>query len=146
MNDKKTIKELADELGVSKQRIQQIIAKLPTSKAPSKVGNKYLLNSEDVYNIRNNMGIKIDKKSANNLSNRVVDYDIYLEVVNASKEKDIQINNLISSQKQTQNLLDQQQQLQLKTQQMLEEKTSLLELKSDELNQLHEKRWWQFWK
>lgn len=146
MNDKKTIKELAEELGVSKQRIQQIIAKFPTNKAPSKVGNKYLLNREDVYNIKENMGIKIDKKSASDLSNRVVDYDIYLELVNASKEKDIQINNLISSQKQTQNLLDQQQQLQLKTQQMLEEKTSLLELKSDELNQLHEKRWWQFWK
>jgi len=32
----KTIRELADELGVSKQRIQQIIAKLSASKAPNK--------------------------------------------------------------------------------------------------------------
>ncbi|MBA1307529.1 MarR family transcriptional regulator, partial [Pseudomonas stutzeri] len=43
----KTIRELADELGVSKQRIQQIIAKLSPSKMPKKNGNKYVLNAQD---------------------------------------------------------------------------------------------------
>ena len=46
--------------------------------------------------------------------------------------KDSQINKL-------HDLLDQQQQLQLKTQQMLEEKTLLLET-------VQKRKWWKFWK
>ena len=98
----KTIKELVDELGVSKQRIQQIIAKLPTSKTPNKVGNKYVLNKKDVYNIKVLMGFEIDKFSTTESTNKLVDYDIYLDVLNSSKEKDEQL-------KLMQKLLDQQQ-------------------------------------
>lgn len=117
----KTIRELADELGVSKQRIQQIIAKLSPKKTPIKQGNRYVLNSKDVYNIKESMGFINDKSSTNIDKNRVVDYDIYLDAINSLKEKDEQIKGLLEVQKQTQNLLDQQQRLSLQDKKNLEE-------------------------
>ena len=75
----KTIRELADELGVSKQRIQQIIAKLSPSKTPNKEGNKYFLNVQDVKNIKDLMGFDNDKSSTSESTNRLVDYDVYLD-------------------------------------------------------------------
>ncbi|MQW24090.1 MULTISPECIES: helix-turn-helix domain-containing protein [unclassified Lactococcus] len=129
-----TIKDLSDSLGISKQRIQQIIAKLPTNKMPNKEGNKYILSPLDVFNIKENMGYGNDNKT----TNRVVDYDIYVDLLNSSKEKDEQIKKLVDSQNEMQKLLDQQQQLQLKTQEMLEEKTLLLETEK-------RKKWWHFW-
>ena len=154
----KTIKELAEELGVSKQRIQQIIAKLPTSKMPNKVGNKYVLNKKDIYNIKVLMGVERDNFSASESANKIVDYDIYLDVLNSSKEKDEQL-------KLMQKLLDQQQQLTLQANQQIEklqeqlqltytEKTSEKEsttFSEDEerLNDTpptNKKKWWQIWK
>jgi len=75
----KTIRELADELGVSKQRIQQIIAKLSPSKTPNKEGNRYVLNVQDVKNIKDLMGFDNDKSSTSESTNRLVDYDVYLD-------------------------------------------------------------------
>ena len=75
----KTIRELADELGVSKQRIQQIIAKLSASKTPNKEGNRYFLNVQDVKNIKDLMGFDNDKSSTSESTNRLVDYDVYLD-------------------------------------------------------------------
>lgn len=153
----KTIKELAEELGVSKQRIQQIIAKLPTSKMPNKVGNKYVLNKKDIYNIKVLMGVERDNFSTSESANKIVDYDIYLDVLNSSKEKDEQL-------KLMQKLLNQQQQLTLQANQQIEklqeqlqltytEKTS--EKKSTTFSEDEErlntpptnkKKWWQIWK
>ncbi|MBU7462674.1 MarR family transcriptional regulator [Lactiplantibacillus pentosus] len=113
----KTIRELADELGVSKQRIQQIIAKLSASKTPNKEGNRYVLNAQDVKNIKDLMGFDNDKSS----TNRLVDYDVYLDAIDSIKEKDEQIKILLGVQKQTQNLLDQQQRLALQDKKLLEE-------------------------
>ncbi|MCT4403850.1 MarR family transcriptional regulator [Leuconostoc falkenbergense] len=127
----KTIRELAEELGVSKQRIQQIIAKLSTSKMPNKEGNKYILNHKDVHNIKVLMGIENDKSSTSKTENRVVDYDVYLDILESMKEKDGQIKSLLEVQKQTQILLDQQQQLALQDKKMLAEyKSEIKALKS----------------
>ncbi|KRM92901.1 MarR family transcriptional regulator [Liquorilactobacillus cacaonum] len=127
----KTIRELAEELGVSKQRIQQIIAKLSTSKTPNKEGNRYVLSSKDVHNIKVLMGLENDNSSTSKLENRVVDYDVYLNTIKSMKEKDEQIKSLLEVQKQTQNLLDQQQRLALQDKKMLEEyKSEIKELKS----------------
>jgi len=117
----KTIRELADELGVSKQRIQQIIAKLSSSKTPNKDGNRYVLNARDVKNIKESMGFDNDKSSTSESTNRFVDYDVYLDVIDSIKEKDEQIKSLLEVQKQTQNLLDQQQRLALQDKKLLEE-------------------------
>ena len=75
----KNIRELADELGVSKQRIQQIIAKLSPSKTPNKEGNRYVLIVQDVKNIKDLMGFDNDKSSTSESTNRLVDYDVYLD-------------------------------------------------------------------
>ena len=117
----KTIRELADELGVSKQRIQQIIAKLSPRETPNKNGNRYVLNARDVKNIKRFMGFENDKSSTSESTNRLVDYDVYLDVINSIKEKDEQIKSLLEVQKQTQNLLDQQQRLALQDKKLLEE-------------------------
>ena len=127
----KTIRELADELGVSKQRIQQIIAKLSASKTPNKEGNRYVLNAQDVKNIKDLMGFDNDKSSTSESTNRLVDYDVYLDVIDSIKEKDEQIKILLEVQKQTQNLLDQQQRLALQDKQLLEEyKAEIKDLKA----------------
>ncbi|UNC22142.1 MarR family transcriptional regulator [Latilactobacillus sakei] len=127
----KTIRELADELGVSKQRIQQIIAKLSASKTPNKEGNRYVLNAQDVKNIKALMGFENNKSSTSESTNRLVDYDVYLDVINLIKEKDEQIKSLLEVQKNTQNLLDQQQQLTLQDKKMLEEyKIEIKDLKA----------------
>ncbi|WP_367366148.1 MarR family transcriptional regulator [Pediococcus parvulus] len=127
----KTIRELADELGVSKQRIQQIIAKLSASKTPNKEGNRYVLNAQDVKNIKDLMGFDNDKSSTSESTNRLVDYDVYLDVIDSMKEKDEQIKILLEVQKQTQNLLDQQQRLALQDKKFLEEyKAEIKDLKA----------------
>ena len=160
----KTIRELADELGVSKQRIQQIIAKLSPSKTPNKDGNRYVLNARDVKNIKESMGYENDQSPTSESTNRLVDYDVYLDVINSIKEKDEQIKSLLDVQKQTQNLLDQQQRLALQDKKLLEEyKAEIKDLKSlampireDEKDvspqsetepaeaQAKPKKWWQF--
>ncbi|MBZ6009125.1 MarR family transcriptional regulator [Leuconostoc gelidum subsp. aenigmaticum] len=160
----KTIRELADELGVSKQRIQQIIAKLSTNKVPNKEGNKYVLNQKDVHNIKVLMGIENDKSTTIKMENRVVDYDVYLDTIESMKEKDEQIKSLLEVQKQTQNLLDQQQRLALQDKKMLEEyKSEIKNLKSlnmpsqvvekdetvekniKEASKTKHRKWWQPW-
>lgn len=160
----KTIRELADELGVSKQRIQQIIAKLSPNKVPNKEGNKYVLNQKDVHNIKVLMGIENDKSTTIKMENRVVDYDVYLDTIESMKEKDEQIKSLLEVQKQTQNLLDQQQRLALQDKKMLEEyKSEIKNLKSlnmpsqvvekdetvekniKEAPKTKHRKWWQPW-
>jgi len=158
----KTIRELADELGVSKQRIQQIIAKLSPIKTPNKEGNKYVLNVQDVKNIKALMGFENNNLSTSESTNRLVDYDVYLDVIDSIKEKDEQIKSLLEVQKQTQNLLDQQQRLALQDKKLLEEyKAEIKDLKSlnipakdivkektvknnKEVSQNQNKKWWQF--
>lgn len=143
----KTIKELAEELGVSKQRIQQIIDKLPTSKTPNKVGNKFILNEKNIYDIKVLMGFEIDNFSTNKSTNELVDYDIYLDVLNSSKEKDEQI-------KLMQKLLDQQQQLTLQANKQIEKLQEQLLLSAPEesisedsaLPKEPQRKWWQFYK
>lgn len=127
----KTIRELAEELGVSKQRIQQIITNLSTSEMPRKEGNRYVLNARNVHKIKVLMGIENDNSSTTETTKRVVDYDVYLDVIDVIKEKDNQINNLLEVQKQTQNLLDQQQRLAVQDKKLLDEyKSEIKDLKA----------------
>jgi len=46
MTNDKTIKQLADEIGVSKQAIQKRINNLPTNQQPTKVGGKYVVSKD----------------------------------------------------------------------------------------------------
>ena len=51
METKKTIKELADELGISKQAVRKYFNKLPSTMIPTKEKGKYILSLDiqDLY-------------------------------------------------------------------------------------------------
>ena len=176
----KTIKELADELGVSKQAVQRRINNLPKHLKPKKINGKFVLTNDlaneirKIYSLKNttanagdnttanagdnttaNAGDNMtanagdnttanagDNMTANAGDNMTANAEIYKKIISDLKEdkkksyeiifeKDNQIKNLIEAQKQTQNLLDQQQRLALQDKKLLEEyKSEINELKA----------------
>ncbi|MEJ1334415.1 HTH domain-containing protein [Lactiplantibacillus plantarum] len=76
----KTIRELADELGVSKQKVRRVIAKLSASKAPSGKGNRYVLNALNVKNAEDLMGFDNDKSSTSESTNELNKFMIFAEM------------------------------------------------------------------
>ena len=118
----KTIKELATELGVSKQTIQYHIKFLPTKNRQKNDNGIIVINLLEQDFIRERVGQKTDKKQTKENS-------FLYEQIEDLKEQNHDLRKL----------LNQQQQLQLKTQQMLEEKTLLLET-------VQKRKWWKFWK
>lgn len=143
----KTIKELADELGVSKNKIHYQVSKI-SSEYVVRNNSMKLLTAEAVKQIKENLGIELNS-SLNSKSNTVkhqentnikgntsvegvelnstlnsylnsLKHQIeYLESQNINKDE--QIKSLAEAQKQTQNLLDQQQRLALQDKKLLEE-------------------------
>lgn len=149
MNNEKTIKQLSDELGVSKQTIQKIIEKIPNEYKPSKLGNRYLLSQENQNYIKKKLGVQIDNDphisnnktdkthildgktdNSDKIKNKTNNSDIheYLSIILSQLDvKDKQIEKL-------QKLLDQQQILTLQANKKIEE----LELKNDEQTEKEE--------
>lgn len=129
----KTTKELADELGVSKQGVRYHMKSIPQEEL--KKNNKGIV----ILNIEQQNFIKRKAKSDTAVSGKsdtAVRYKqeiSFLEEKNLLKDNQIdylkqqiknyenQANNLIEVQKQTQNLLDQQQRLALQDKKLLEE-------------------------
>ena len=149
----KTIKELADELGVSKKKIHYQVSKLDSNLIQRLDGTIYL-NNAAIKVIKGNIGyVPKTKLDSVGVQNRQY-LDTKLDTVNTSlideknerinylKEqiknkdnqisvKDEQIKSLVDVQKQTQNLLDQQQRLALQDKKLLEEyKSEINELKA----------------
>ncbi|MDR7697829.1 DNA-binding protein [Lactococcus lactis] len=149
----KTIKELADELGVSKKKIHYQVSKLDSNLIQRLDGTIYL-NNAAIKVIKGNIGyVPKTKLDSVGVQNRQY-LDTKLDTVNTSlideknerinylKEqiknkdnqisvKDEQIKSLVDVQKQTQNLLDQQQRLALQDKKLLDEyKSEINELKA----------------
>ena len=143
----KTIKELADELGVSKNKIHYQVSKI-SSEYVVRNNSMKLLTAEAVKQIKENLGVELNSglnsklntvKHQNNTNIKgnlsVEDVELnstlnsylnslkhqieYLESQNINKDE--QIKSLVEAQKQTQNLLDQQQRLALQDKKLLEE-------------------------
>ena len=143
----KTIKELADELGVSKNKIHYQVSKISSEYVVRNNGMK-LLTAIAVKQIKENLGVELNSRSnseldtnkhqektniTKNMSVEGVELNSslndylnslkhqieYLESQNINKDE--QIKSLVESQKQTQNLLDQQQRLALQDKKLLEE-------------------------
>ncbi|MGB6268073.1 MAG: hypothetical protein WBF67_03605 [Olleya sp.] len=112
----KTIKEFSEEIDFSKQRIQQIIDKLPTNRRPKKSGNKYVLSEEIQREIKILLGIESTNSSPNNQQIEVGVFELLKQQL---EEKDRQIKNLQDTLNEQQTLLSQQQQLQLMEQQKM---------------------------
>ena len=143
----KTIRELADELGVSKNKIHYQVSKI-SSEYVVRNNSMKLLTAEAVKQIKENLGIELNsslnsklntvkhQENTNIKGNTSVEGDElnstlnsylnslkhqieYLESQNINKDE--QIKSLVEAQKQTQNLLDQQQRLALPDKKLLEE-------------------------
>ncbi|MCT3582519.1 helix-turn-helix domain-containing protein [Levilactobacillus brevis] len=126
----KTVKELADELNVSRQYVQKVISKLPATKKPKKVQHSYQIDNRVEAYIRDFMGISDDIEATGDNQNCTSDSNsdsnkyenaLLSQIDNLKlqvKQKDFQLENM-------QKLLDQSQQLQL----MAENKIKQLENK-----------------
>ncbi|EAA0043350.1 TPA: DUF536 domain-containing protein [Listeria monocytogenes] len=132
----KTIRELSEELGVSKQRIQQVVDNLPTSKKPQKINNRYVINIDIQKEIKKN--IQKSKNESNKENNKFGDKKTtsendYLSVITMQlKEKDKQIEQL-------QKLLEQQQILTLQANKKVERLEMDKEDQEDSLEKEKEK-------
>ena len=143
----KTIKELADELGVSKNKIHYQVSKI-SSEYVVRNNSMKLLTAEAVKQIKENLGVELNSSlnsklntvkhqentnikgntsvegvelnsTLNSYLNSLKHQIEYLESQNINKDE--QIKSLAEAQKQTQNLLDQQQRLALQDKKLLEE-------------------------
>ena len=153
----KTIKELADELGVSKNKIHYQVSKI-SSEYVVRNNSMKLLTAEAVKQIKENLGIELNSSlnsklntvkhqentdikgntsvegvelnsTLNSYLNSLKHQIEYLESQNIIKDE--QIKSLVEAQKQTQNLLDQQQRLALQDKKLLDEyKSEINDLKA----------------
>lgn len=132
-----TIKELADELGVSKDKIKYRVGKLPSNYLVKKNGVTYL-KSEGIQAIREQVG---GNSPVNSLGNYppFTQYDKVVDLL--EKELDVLRKQLEEKDKQLEQaykLIDQEQQLRMVT----EQKLMLLEEKTEEQEEVHKKPWW----
>lgn len=136
-----TIKELADELGVSKDKIKYRVGKLPSNYLVKKNGVTYL-KSEGIQAICEQVG---ENSPVNFLGNYppFTQYDKVVDLL--EKELDVLRKQLKEKDKQLEQahkLIDQEQQLRMVT----EQKLMLLEEKTEEQEEIHKKSWWKLWK
>ena len=139
----KTIKQIADELGVSKTTVRKKIENLGLQSSLRKNGNQFAIDEIQEKLIKQAFsGNETETKNANQsqtenheVSDLVSVLQTTISVLKAELEaKDRQIEKL-------QMLLDQEQQLHALTAQQIKE---LPEQKEPDMTE--EKKWWQFWK
>ena len=139
----KTIKQIADELGVSKTAVRKKIENLGLQSSLRKNGNQFAIDEIQEKLIKQAFsGNKTETENANQsqtenheVSDLVSVLQTTISVLKAELEaKDRQIEKL-------QMLLDQEQQLHALTAQQIK---ALPEQKEPDMTE--EKKWWQFWK
>ena len=124
----KTIKELADELGVSKSYIDKIIRILKLHTKLDKVGNKYVISKTQEKSIKDRLlssesTTKSHTKSTTK-THTEVDFEVDFlkeEILYLRKCHDKQLTNKDKHIETLSNLLDQQQRLALQDKKLLEE-------------------------
>ena len=139
----KTIRELAEELGVSKQAIQYHIKSLTNKKRQTNDKGIVVLSLEEQRFIRSKVDKQTNKTKTNDKqTDKETEWDIHnyliseLDEVRKNRDKqlavkDKQLENKDSQISQMQNLLDQQQRLALQDKKLLEEyKAEIKYLKS----------------
>lgn len=143
----KTIKELADELGVSKQAIQYHIKSLTNKNRQtndkgvtvfSAIEQEFIRGKVDKQTNKNKTNESTKKRQTDKQKEPNINQYLLNEIEEVKKNrdkqlavKDEQIKSLVEAQKQTQNLLDQQQRLALQDKKLLEEyKSEINDLKA----------------
>ncbi|MCO4616970.1 hypothetical protein Si045_01082 [Streptococcus infantarius subsp. infantarius] len=133
----KTIKELADELGVNKNKVKYQTSKLTDNLLVKKNGIIYLTDEAVSTVVKELTGEKCRLKT----DELTTDY-----LLNELDKKNRIINHLLTSQDNLQKLLDQEQQLHQLTHAQLKDKQVLLEETQHELEKVQVKKWYQFWR
>lgn len=133
----KTIKELADELGVSKNKVKYQTGKLTGNLLVKKNGIIYLTDEAVSTVVKELTGEKYRLKT----DELTTDY-----LLNELDKKNRIINQLLTGQDNLQKLLDQEQQLHQLTHAQLKDKQVLLEETQHELEKVQVKKWYQFWR
>jgi len=119
---KKTIKELADELGVSKQAIRKHLDKLPDTLSVTKEKGIVYLNT-DVETFVKSRITKVTSKVTDNVSGNLTD-DFMSRILFLEKQMGIKDKQLETKDNQLEivyRLLDQQQQLTLQANKKIEQ-------------------------
>ncbi|HBL3392592.1 DUF536 domain-containing protein (plasmid) [Enterococcus faecium] len=170
----KTIKELAEELGVSKTAINKKVSDENRKLWFSKTGNKFVINetgqkaiksmffNENENSNQQLVGEKTKTETHKN-ANQVPELEVLSLLEQQLNQKDMQLQEKDEQIKQMQKLLDHQQQLTLQANQQIEKLQEQLQLtyteessenksttlseetESIEKQSKTEKKWWQFW-
>ncbi|MBT1047105.1 hypothetical protein BSR54_01145 [Enterococcus faecium] len=170
----KTIKELAEELGVSKTAINKKVSDENRKLWFSKIGNKFVINetgqkaiksmffNENENSNQQLVGEKTKTENHKN-ANQVPELEVLSLLEQQLNQKDMQLQEKDEQIKQMQKLLDHQQQLTLQANQQIEKLQEQLQLtyteessenksttlseetESIEKQSKTEKKWWQFW-
>jgi len=134
----KTIKELADELGVSKSYIDKIIRILELHTKLDKVGNKYVISKKQEKSIKDRLRSSESTTKSHTKSttktHTEVDFEVDFlkeEIAYLKSNHDKQLTNKDKQIETLSNLLDQQQRLALQDKKWLEEyKAEINDLKA----------------
>ena len=132
----KTIKQIADELGVSKTAVRKKIENLGLRSSLQKNGNQFAIDEKQESLIKSAFSEnKTETKSETKTQTETETVSTLVSMLQKELEsKNEQIATL-------QRLLDQEQQLRMVT----EQKYLLLEEKTEEQEEVHKKPWWKFW-
>lgn len=170
----KTIKELAEELGVSKTAINKKVSDENRKLWFSKIGNKFVINetgqkaiksmffNENENSNQQPVGEKTKTENHKN-ANQVPELEVLSLLEQQLNQKDMQLQEKDEQIKQMQKLLDQQQQLTLQANQQIEKLQEQLQLTYTEKTLENEsttvteeiindtpppieKKWWKLWK
>lgn len=128
----KTIKELADELGLAKQTVQYHLKFLPTENRQKNNSGSIVLNLEEQKFIKKRLTKikkvqptenrqKTDRKSTKKNEELSVNSLLLEQIKDLKNNRDKQLENKDKQLLQMQNLLDQQQRLALQDKKLLEE-------------------------
>lgn len=164
----KTIRELSEELGVSKTAITKFLTPEKRKLFAKKIDNRLSISDEGVIIIRQRFlsrsKTKINNQNANQvgeIENLVFDFndELFLTLKNELTQKNKQIEKLQKNIEQQNILIDQQQKLTLQANQKIEsleanskipeskdQKKATVTSKEDEpiTNKKSKKHWWQF--
>ncbi|EPH83212.1 hypothetical protein D927_00991 [Enterococcus faecalis 02-MB-BW-10] len=163
----KTIKELAEELGVSKTAINKKVSDENRKLWFAKIGNKFVINEigqtaiksmflTENENLNRQPVCEKPKTKNHKNANQVSDLELLPFLKKQLDQKDIQLQEKDTQIKQIQKLLDQQQQLTLQANQQIEKLQEQLQLtytaetpeneeSQNDTPPTNKKKWWQFW-
>ncbi|EMF0511851.1 helix-turn-helix domain-containing protein [Enterococcus hirae] len=168
----KTIKELAEELGVSKTAINKKVSDENRKLWFAKIGNKFLINEigqiaiksmflTENENLKRKPVVEKSKTENHKNANQVPNLELVSFLKKQLDQKDIQLQEKDTQIKQMQKLLDQQQQLTLQANKQIEKLQEQLQLtytedtpessttsvteENEKEPIINEKKWWQFW-